>query len=77
MEEGTIDTKKTSVLLSTSVSDITPHSIIYGKSKLLKNTLDQVNIVFVNLQTQSKVNEFYSTVKYFPLFSADSKSWPD
>ena len=51
------------------------HSTIYGRSNLLKNKLYQVNIVFVNLETQSKVNEADSRVKYFPLFNADPKSW--
>lgn len=79
VEEGSIDTLKNSSSLQENEAwgDIIPHSTIYGRLNLLRNKLDQVNIVFVNLQTQSKVNESDSRVKYFPLFNADSKSWPD
>ena len=47
---------------------------VYGRFGLLKNSLDQVNIVFVNLQTQSEENESDCRVKSPPLSKAKAPS---
>lgn len=46
---------------------------VYGRFGLHKNNLDQVNIVFINLQTQSEENESDCRVKSLSKAKAPSR----
>lgn len=76
MEERSTVTLDNSDSLNHLCSLIPPFILlcIYGRSGPPKNNSCPVNIVFVSLQTQSKVSEFDSRVKSSPLSKAEIRA---